>query len=117
MTLEYHTIKPITFVCMSYNIYIHRCFCFLFSLQFLFFPIQIFPYEIDNIFRTHPGIVHSSTVGVNHRGGGQVPHCFVICNNEDKLTEYMLRQTLSSKYTLNSNFTSRPRHYNTLSIE
>ena len=73
-------------------------YCFIFSL--LFFTIQIFPYELDSIFLSHPGVVDSATVGVNHPDSGQVPHCFVISDQEATVNEYMLKQLLNGKYIL-----------------
>ena len=62
------------------------------------FSPQIFPYEIDSIFMCHPGVVDSATVGVNHPDSDQVPHCFVVRSNENKVTEYMLKQILKGRH-------------------
>ena len=64
----------------------------------LFFTIQILPYKINSILLSHPGVVDSATLGVNHPDAVQIPHCFVIRTNDDKVTGYLLKQLLNGTY-------------------
>ena len=68
-----------------HTMYINQCF----------FTIQILPYEIDSIFLSHPRVVDSATVGVDHPEAGQIPHCFVVRRKDFELTEYILKQALN----------------------